>query len=166
MKRFLVKLVKQEKLKLAESSDNVCNSYLEKSTSNFDSAKILISNNKLEEAVALSYSSMYNLLLALLYKIGIKSENHTASIFLLKEIFEFDNRLISEAKTERIDKQYYVGFEISKKEVEENLKISEDFNRELKGFISGINKKDIQIYRNKFEKVHCSVYPKTQNKGA
>lgn len=151
MKEFLISLIKQDRLKLVESSENIFNSYLEKSSSNFESAKILLEANKLEESVSLVYYSMYNLVLALLYKVGIKSENHSGSIILLKELFDFDNQLIFEAKKERIDKQYYVGFEVSKKEVEESLVIAENFNRDLKGFVSGLNKIDIKNYRNKFE---------------
>jgi len=153
MKEFLSKMAKQEKLKLVSKSDNVSKSYLEKSKSNFESSRILLRNDKLEEAVSFVYYSMYNLVMALFYKVGIKSENHASSIFLLKEVFGFDNNLIKEAKTERIDKQYYVGFKVSKKEVEESLKIAEEFNRELKGFISGLGNKEILNYRNKFEEM-------------
>jgi len=153
MKKFLIKLFKQEKLSLVSPSENIFKSYNEKSFSNFDSAKILLKNNKLEEAVSLLYYSMYNLSLSLLYKIGIKSENHMATIILLKELFKINNESIMYAKKERIDKQYYVGFDISKKEVKESLNVCEEFNRELKGFIFSIGKKDIEIYRNKFEEL-------------
>ena len=153
MKKFLIRLIKMDKLKVVEPSENVSQSYLGKSFSNFDSAKILFKSDKLEESISLIYYSMYNLVLALLYKVGIKSENHSASIILLKEIFNLDNDLISESKKERMDKQYYVGFEISKKEVGESLVIAEEFNRKVKGFISGIGKKDIECYRNKFEEI-------------
>jgi len=40
--------------------------------------------------------------LALLFKVGIKSENHTASILLLKELFGLDNSKILNAKKERM----------------------------------------------------------------
>ena len=42
MKEFLIKLVKQGKLKLVEPSEEIYKSYLEKSESNLDSAKILL----------------------------------------------------------------------------------------------------------------------------
>jgi len=44
-----------------------------------------LKNKKLEEAVSMAYYSMYYSLLALLFRVGIKSENHTASIFLLRD---------------------------------------------------------------------------------
>ena len=61
---------------------------------------------------------MYNMLTALLYFAGIRCENHSASIIILKELFGIDNSKISFAKTERVDKQYYIDFKISKTEVE------------------------------------------------
>jgi uncharacterized protein (UPF0332 family) len=96
---------------------------------------------------------MYNLVLSLFFKIGIKSENHVISSYLLKKIFSFENSLINEAKTERVDKQYYVGFKISKQEVEDSLIKAEEFNRELKGFILSLGKKDVPVYRNKFQEL-------------
>ena len=137
MKEFLNKIIRQEKLELVEPSDNISKSYFEKSISNFESANILLKNDKLEESISFVYYSMYNLVISLLYRAGIKSENHSVSIILLKEIFDFDNFLIKEAKVEGIDKQDYVGFEISRKEVEDSLIEAEKFNRELKGFILG-----------------------------
>jgi len=162
MKEFLTKLVKQGKLKLVEPSENLFKSYLAKSSSNFDSARILLENDKLEEAVSLIYYSMYNLVLALLYRIGVKSENHSASIILLEKIFGLDNSLIIKSKNERIDKQYYVGFKISKKEVEESLILTEEFNRNLKGFASGIGEKDVMNYRDKIKEL--TISPRTNPK--
>ena len=138
MKRadFLTKLKKEGKLNLVEPSEEIKQSYLEKSESNLVSAKILLENNRLEESVTLAYYSMYHSLVALLFKSGIKSENHTASIILLKEIFEIDNSEISFAKKERVDKQYYVDFEITKKQVEDSIKKAEIFNSQMFDFIS------------------------------
>ena len=100
------------KLALVEPSEEIKQSYIQKSESNIVSAKILLNNNKLEEAVALAYYSMYHFITALFFKAGIKSENHTASISLLKEIFGIDNEYLIFAKKERLDKQYYVNFKI------------------------------------------------------
>ncbi|MFH1528059.1 MAG: HEPN domain-containing protein [Bacteroidota bacterium] len=153
MKKFLVKLFQKGQLQIVEKSEEICNAYVKKSASNFDSAKILLENNKLEEAVSLIYYSMYNLVVALLFKVGVKSENHTASIFLLKEVFNIENSEIVNAKKERIDKQYYVDFGVTKKEVDEMLKIAEEFNRNIKGFLSGLNLESIEGYRNKIKEI-------------
>ena len=151
--KLLVKLVKEGKLKLIEGSEEIKDSYIEKSESNLDSAKILLENNKLEESVSLAYYSMYNISTALFFKIGIKCENHSALIILLNEIFEIDNSSISYAKKERIDKQYYADFEISKDEVSEVISSAEEFNLLLIDFMSKIGNLEIEKYREKFKEV-------------
>jgi len=148
---FLNKLVKQGKLGLVESSDEIKKAYIEKSESNLVSAKILLKNNRLEETVSLTYYSMYHILTALLFKIGIKSENHSGAIILLKEIFNLDNSKIEFVKKERVDKQYYFDFNITKEQVKEIIIIAEEFNSKLFDFISKINNNDVKLYRNKFE---------------
>jgi len=153
MNLFLNKLFLQEKLKLVESSEEIKNSYLEKSESNLDSAKILFNKNKFEEAVALIYFSSYNLVLSLLFAVGIKCENHSAGAILLKELFELDDSFLIEAKKERIDKQYYTDFSITKKEVEQEIVSAENFNRNLKEFIFKLNNSKIEFYRNKFQEL-------------
>src|SRR3989338_9292281 len=135
---FLKKLRKQGKLELVESSEELKQSYIIKSESNLISAKILLNNDKFEESVGLAYYSMYHLLTALLFKIGIKSENHSASIILLKDLFGQNNKDIFEAKTERLDKQYYVDFIITKKDVEDAIMKAEVFNSKMIDFISKI----------------------------
>ncbi len=147
---FLVKLNKKGNLKLVEPNEEMKESYIEKSDSNFISAKILIKNKRLEESVSLAYYSMYHILMALLFRVGIKSENHSASIILLKEIFDIDNSKISFAKKERIDKQYYVDFHITKKDVEDLIDKAEEFSKKLLDFISKLNNQDIRRFRNKY----------------
>ena len=147
---FLNKLKKEKKLELVDPSEEISKSYLEKSESNLISAKILLENNRLEEAVSLAYYSMYNQLLSLLFETGIKSENHMGSIILLKEIFSVDNSDILKAKKERVDKQYYVDFVITRSETEYSIKIAEKFNHILYDFISKISTNDVMKYRDKF----------------
>lgn len=153
MTKFLDKLFSEGKLKIVEPSEEIRKSYVEKSESNLISSKILLENNRLEESVALTYYSMYNLVLALLFKIGVKCENHSATAVLLKEVFGLENSVLVKAKKERIDKQYYTDFSITKKEVEEGIISAENFNRDLRAFISGLNKQKINDYRNKFKEV-------------
>lgn len=149
--RFLIKLKKEGKIGLVESSEEIKKSYIEKSESNLISAKILLENNRLEESVSLAYYSMYHLLTALLFKVGIKSENHSASIILLKMLFDQDNKDIFFAKIERVDKQYYVDFVITKEEVFDAIRKAEIFNSKLLNFISKLTNEDIMIYREKFK---------------
>lgn len=65
--KFLNKLKNEEKLELVEPSDDVCNSYTEKSANCLKSAKLLLQNNLYENSIGMSYYAMYNQLLALLF---------------------------------------------------------------------------------------------------
>jgi len=129
MKRinFLPKLMKEGKLQTVEPSEEIKEAYIRKSQSSLRSAKILLDNDQIEDAVPMAYYSMYHMLTALLRKTGKKSENHTASIVIMKELFHLENADISNAKKERVDKQYYVDFEVTKKEVEEMMVVAERF---------------------------------------
>lgn len=96
---------------------------------------------------------MYNSVLALLFFCGIKSENHNLSIFLLKEIFEIDNKSILLAKKERKDKQYYPSFSTNKQEVSSAIKNAEIFNSQIEDFISKIKLIEIEQYQKKLKKL-------------
>ncbi len=156
--KFLNKLKKEEKLELVEPSEEICNSYSEKSTNCLKSAKLLLQNNLFENSIGQSYYAMYNLLLALLFRVGIKCENHGASILLLKLLFEENDlfKLISDAKKERIDKQYYVTTEkdeITKEVAEELLNNAEKLVLKIKLIIKSLNNDLIGDLRKKFETI-------------
>jgi len=153
MKTFLIKLIKKGKIRLIEPSNNIKKSYMEKSESNLISSKILLKNDRLEESVSLTYYSMYNLVLALLFSVGIKCENHSAVAIMLKKVFDLDNSILIQAKKERIDKQYYTDFHITAIEVEEGIVSAENFNRNLRAFILNLNNQRIDVYREKFEEI-------------
>lgn len=149
----MIKIKKKGKLKIVEPSEEIKQSYLKKSESNLISAKILLENNRLEESMSLAYFSMYNMLTALLFRTGIKCENHSASITLLRKIFGIDNSNISFAKKERIDKQYYIDFHITKEDTKDTIKRAEDFNKKLFDFLSKLNNENIKNYRQKLKKI-------------
>lgn len=149
--KFLTRIIKEKKLSLVEQSEEISFSYKEKSESNLISAKILFENSRLEESISLTYYSMYNILLSLLFKVGIKSENHTASIILLKILFNLENKEILNAKKERIDKQYYVDFNVTNNIVEEAIIKAEEFNSFILDFISKLDKGKIENYRKQFK---------------
>lgn len=150
---FLTKLFKKDVLEIVEPSEEIKESYIKKSENSMISAKILLKNEQLENSIALSYYGMYNMLTALLFKSGIKCENHNGSIMILKEIFDFDNQDIFNAKKERVDKQYYTDFHITREDVIEAIKNAEIFNNKLLDFISRVNNKDIQNYRTKLKEI-------------
>ena len=141
------------KLRLVSPSEAIKDSYVAKSESNLASAKILLDNQRLEESVSLAYYSMYNMLTAILFQVGIKCENHAASIILLNALFGIDNKSISFAKDERIDKQYYVDFGVTREDTVELIETAEEFNKNLFDFSSKMNSQKIKDYREQFLKL-------------
>ena len=147
--KFLINLKKEGKLEITEPSQEIAESYLQKSDSHLESAKILFASEKLEESVSMAYYGMYHSLLSLLFKCGIKSENHAASILLLKELFN-ENALskeISFGKKERIDKQYYTEFKLTKLDCEDMIKKTENFVINIKNLIKRFNEENIAKFR-------------------
>lgn len=153
---FLSKLQKEEKLKLAEPSEEICESYLGKSAGCLQSAKLLLQNDLYENSISMSYYAMYNLLLALLFRAGIKCENHGGSILLLKLLFDEKElyKLVSDAKKERIDKQYYVTTEkdeATKESAQELFEDAGDFVLKMRLVIKNLDNEFIDGVGEKFE---------------
>lgn len=153
--KFLIKLKNEGKLNIVEPSDSMVESYLHKSESHLESAKILLSSGKLEECVSMAYYGMYHCLLALLFKCGIKSENHSASILLLKYLFNEVklSKEISFAKKERIDKQYYTDFQLTKMDCEDMIKKAENFIVGIKLIMKNLNKESVDQLRTNLNQV-------------
>lgn len=154
--KFLNKLVNEEKLELVEPSEEIYNSYLQKSTDCLTSAKLLLPNNLYENSISTSYYAMYNLLVALLFRIGVKCENHSGAILLLKLLFGENElyKIISDAKKERIDKQYYITAEkdeITREIAEDLLRDSEDFILRTKLLVKNLSNEEVDNLRKKFE---------------
>jgi len=156
--KFLHKLKKEKKLELVAPSEDIFDSYSEKSANCLKSAKLLLQNNLFENSIGMSYYAMYNLLLALLFRVGIKCENHSGSILLLNLLFEeiYFYKLISDAKKERIDKQYYVTTEkdeITKEIADELLNNAEDFVLKIKVVIKNLSNDSIEELRERLETI-------------
>ena len=150
---FLAKLNREKKIQIVEPNEEVKNAYLQRSEESLRSARVLFDINNLKDSVALTYYSMYYSLLALLFRVGIKCENHTGSIMLLKQVFGVDNGQIAAAKKERVDKQYYVDFQVSRNEVSEMITIAEKFNSDVFNFIDTLNQQDIDRYRDRINEI-------------
>ncbi|MBU1199791.1 MAG: HEPN domain-containing protein [Nanoarchaeota archaeon] len=151
MNKFITKLIKEEKITLIDPSEEIAESYHQKSRNSLKAAEILITQDLLEEATSMTYYSMYNKATALLYLVGIKCENHTGTIILLKEIFEIDNKEIKDAKKERIDKQYYTEFKISKEQVEQQIETTKEFTDQLNYFIENLTEEQKKQYKERLE---------------
>ena len=152
-REFLQQLYNEGKFELVEPSENIKESYLKKSESYLSSAKLLYANGKLEESVSMSYYSMYYLVLALLYKTGIKSETHAGSITIIKDVMGVDISKINKAKKERIDKQYYVDFSITSFDAQDLIKSAEEFSDVMTSKIARLSREDVKVIRKKLEEI-------------
>lgn len=150
IKKLIRELREGKKICLVEPSKEISKSYSLKSERSFDASKLLLSQGFFEESISMSYYAMYNRVLGLFYLVGIKSENHSITISLLKEVFNIENKYLIYAKDERINKQYYPNTRVSTRDSKELLDIAEDFITELENFIDKISNKEIESYRNKF----------------
>lgn len=146
---FLKKLFKDKALQLVAPNPEVKTAYLKKSESYLASASLLQDNERFEESVSLAYYSMYYSVLALFFAAGIKCENHTAAIIMLADIFGIDNSSIASAKSERIDKQYYVATAPVRNDVVALIRTAESFNAELFDVIERLTNKKIESVRKK-----------------
>ena len=132
-------------------SDEMKTAYLKKSESHLTSARLLLDNDLFEQSVSMAYYSMYYSVLALFFATGIKCENHTAAIILLTEVFAIDNTDLEHAKTERIDKQYYVTSAPVRDDVVALISTAEFFNADLLDAIDRLSNGKIEKYRKKLQ---------------
>ncbi len=153
---FLVKLKKQNKIERIDPSIEMQQSYIEKSANSLKAAQALLPLDLLPESISMAYYAMYHSLLALFFRCGIKCENHAGNILLLNYLFENSELyiLISKAKEERIDKQYYVDFEVSKKDAEELISKAQQFITEIKIHIEKLTNEEIEQIQRKVEDLH------------
>src|SRR3989338_1738904 len=156
---FLKKIKRKGIIELVESSEEMKLSYMNKAENCLKSANILFQNRLYENSTSEAYYCMYNSLLSLLFKIGIKSENHSASIILLNKLFENKDlvKTISWAKEERIDKQYYVETQqivkATKESCKEMILKAENFLVKMKLLISELSNEKINSARDSFVKL-------------
>ncbi|GBE18447.1 HEPN domain protein [archaeon BMS3Abin16] len=148
---FLDKLQRKGILSLAEPSKEIAKAYLKKSESNLISSKILLENERFEKAISLAYYSMYHMAQALLHNIGIKCENHTATIILIKRIFGIDSKELEDAKKDRVNTQYYVDLSIVNEDASELICRAERFNSTIMDFMARLKRQDIETLRKRAE---------------
>lgn len=155
MKRshFLHDLFVERKIQIVNPSEDIARAYLKKSTSHLASAILLKENEHYEEAVSMTYYSMYHAVMALFFRTGIKCENHSAAIILVKEVYEMDNTPLSDAKRERIDMEYYIETAATRKDVEDLIHSAELFNAHVGDAIERMSNQKIMKYRERLKKL-------------
>ncbi|MBS3108932.1 HEPN domain-containing protein [Candidatus Woesearchaeota archaeon] len=124
----------EEKVILISPSVEICKSYVIKSKNCLRSAKILYKARLYENSVGEAYYAMYNAALAMLYRAGIKSLNHSATSMMIGFVFNRPDLKgkLEIAKKERIRKQYSVMDKIGLLSI---VKTSEQFMLEAEDFM-------------------------------
>lgn len=156
---FLKKVRKEKKIELIEPSEEMKSSYLIKAENCLKSSKILFQNQLYENSTSEAYYCIYNSLLALLFKVGIKSENHSASIILFDKLFgDIDlTKIALWAKEERIDKQYYVEsqqiIKATRDSCSEMIVKAEKFFLKIRVILEKIDTTKISSIRESFEEM-------------
>ncbi len=156
---FLNRLKKENSLKLVEPSEEIFKSYLVKSEKCIKVAELAYNSEIYENAISEAYYSIYNSVLSLFFKCGIKCENHSASVLLIKNLFQLDQlaSIFSEFKKDRIDNQYYIpmiGTEpINKEKCSERIEIAKEFNIKIRAYSDNLKLQEIDNIRDKFEEI-------------
>jgi uncharacterized protein (UPF0332 family) len=149
--KFIENLIIDEKIELVEESKEIYESYNKKSENSLKAAKILLQQELIEESISMSYYAMFHKTTSLFRLIGIKCENHAATIILLKELFKIDNNKISFAKEERIDKQYYTDFVITKEDTKDMIEKAEEFIEDIDYYIDKLTESKKKYFREIFK---------------
>jgi uncharacterized protein (UPF0332 family) len=150
---FLNKLKKEGKLEAVEPSFEISDSYAKKSGNCLKSAKILMKEKLFENSITEAYYSMYNIVLSLFYRCGIKCENHSAAIILLEKLFQLKKlrQELFQAKKERIDTQYYVGENACERAAREMIMKAEEFILNVKSHIGKLDSVLIEEINKKYK---------------
>ena len=159
MESFLDKLKKEGKLELVEPSEEMSSSYQQKARNCLQAATLIFNGGLYENAVGEAYYSMYHAVQSLFFKCGIKCENHSAAAILLKRLFGLDKiyKTFSDAKEERIDKQYYVTpaqhNPVTKNSAQALLTIASNFILEVDDFKRNLKISQASEIRKRFEQI-------------
>lgn len=155
MKRpdFLNRLRKEGKLRMVEPSVDICNSYLKKAERSIKAAKLLSDEELYEESITTAYYAIYNSITAFLFRIGIRCQNHSVSLVLLKKLTKREDlyKMAMHAKEERVKKQYFVSSDEEMRVMETSAKAvledAESFIIEIKLIIEKLDNGDIAKIR-------------------
>lgn len=157
--KFLSKLKNEKSLKLVEPSDEISKAYLIKSDKCLQVSKLAFGAEIYENAVSEAYYSIYNTVMSLFFKCGIKCENHSGAVILIKEIFHLEKQhmIFSEFKKDRIDNQYYIPIldtePINKEKCNERISTAQRFCIGLRAYMVNLTIQDINDIRQRFEEI-------------
>ncbi len=158
MRNFLDNLKNEGKLELVDPSDEIALSYEKKSGNCLQAAKLIFKAALYENAVGEAYYSIYNSIQSLFFRCGIKCESHGAAAVLLKRIFVLPKiyKIFSDAKEERIDKQYYVtprqNKPVTDRSAQELISTADRFILEIGAYKNSLKLTQIEEIRERFRK--------------
>lgn len=137
-------------IRLIEPNDNLCAAYFSKAE---DALETMSSITSRDWIISTGYYAMYFSLYALLMKTGIKCEIHTCTIQCMKECFGTffspdDMDAIENARTMRIQSQYYTSPGSGKEEVSGIARRAPVFHLKCRHISGRILSKDIEEIRN------------------
>ncbi|MFB6075928.1 MAG: hypothetical protein ABEK17_02185 [Candidatus Aenigmatarchaeota archaeon] len=130
---------KKNGIKIIEESKNLAKSYMNKSE---NSLKTMNRTPSDDWKIVTAYYTCYQVLYALLQRVGIKSEIHDCTIELMSffDFSEDDIEFIKKLKKKRIDAQYYVT---KKVELEDEDRVK-NFRLKCKELFEKSNFKEIR----------------------
>jgi len=100
---FLNKLKTEKSLKLVDPSEEISKSYLIKSDKCIQVAKLAYGAGIYENAVSEAYYSIYNTVMSLFFKCGVKCENHSGATLLIKELFKLEKLYLIFSEFKKIE---------------------------------------------------------------
>jgi uncharacterized protein (UPF0332 family) len=152
-REFLVKLKTDKKLRIVEPSEEVSSAYLKKAEKCIIASRLLMKEKLYENSIGLSYYGIYNSITSLLFSLGIKCENHSGSILLLKVLLKREDlySISVRAKRERVKKQYFISEKEEAETLEDSaaemLNTATDFLAEVKLIIENTKLDDVSNIR-------------------
>ena len=140
-------------LKIVEPNEEIALSYLGEAEKTLSKIKNLIEEDDFVWASVRIYYCAYYSLYSLLQRIGVKSENHDCSIWLVKRLLDKDfiEDIIS-FKEDRINSQYYLKTGQKEKLFGFYSKVK-NFYLDFREIVENLTDEDIKNYINKIKEL-------------
>ncbi|MFH1455343.1 MAG: HEPN domain-containing protein [archaeon] len=137
----------KEGLRIVEPNERLAKAYLRESKSSLERAEKDFKDDDLLWATVIIYYADYYALYSFLQKIGVKCENHSCSIEVVKTMLGKEQvKTIEKHKDKRIDAQYYMKID-KQKEVAQMLQECKTFVAEFDQIVENLSEKDIKNFR-------------------
>ena len=141
-------------IELIEPNQNVSSAYLKKAHTSLRSMDINYKESILDWTVDAAYYARYQVVYALMQRIGVKCEIHDCTIELFRFLFNdsFDEELFLElkrAKEQRINLTYYTDRLVSVEDIKKNVYSASNFVLKVEEFLSVLTPSKIKLIKEK-----------------